>query len=165
MATRTHSSIPEYPLVRKGPLCEPTVSTPQFHLPSPPTPTLPIITNKHHLPQCLLVRSQYWQVIPDLDLTGFVNDNSLDLDDLRESTTQDPGCRQHADSAKDDARSIQLALVAVSFRPELSGLDHVGTDELVEMLVPWAIQLGSLNGNLVSEGLTNRNGTPLRPEV
>jgi len=55
-----------------------------------PPPTLLIITNKHHFPQRRPKPGQDGQVISDLDLTRFVDDNGLDRDDLRESAVYDP---------------------------------------------------------------------------
>ena len=69
------------------------------------TPTLLIIANEYYLPQGRLVHGQYRQVIPNLDLTRFVDDDSLDRDDRRESAIHDPARRQHADCAKDDPSS------------------------------------------------------------
>ena len=57
----------------------------------PPSLTLFIITNEHHLPQRRLIPGQDRQVVSNFDLTRFVDDNSLDWDDLHESTVHEPG--------------------------------------------------------------------------
>ena len=105
MATQIRSLVPGRPLARKEPLRRPTVSTPRFCLPSSPTPTLLVVTNEHHFPQRRPKLGQDRQVISDLDLTRFVDDDSLDRDDLRESTVHEPIRRQHAHRAKDDSSS------------------------------------------------------------
>ena len=58
-----------------------------------PTHTLLIITDEDHLPQRRLIPGQHWQVVPNLNLTRFVNDYSLNRDDLRESALHEPARR------------------------------------------------------------------------
>ena len=70
-----------------------------------PTPTLLIVTNEHHFPQRRPKPGQDRQVISDLDLARFVDDDSLDRDDLGESAFHNPVRRQHAHRAKDDSSS------------------------------------------------------------
>ena len=77
----------------------------QFHPHISFTPTLLIVANEYHLPQCCLILGQDRQVIPSLDLTRFVDDDSLYRDDLRESSLRERFRRQHAHCAKDDSRS------------------------------------------------------------
>jgi len=78
-----------------------------------PTPTLLIVPNEHHFPQRRPKPGQDRQVISDLDLTRFVDDNSLDRNDLRDSAVHDPVGRQHAHRAKDDSSSQQHTCIVV----------------------------------------------------
>lgn len=60
--------------------------------PSPLTPTLLIIADEYHFPYRRLVLGQDWQVIPNPDLTRFVDDNGLNRDDPCKPTLHDPAC-------------------------------------------------------------------------
>jgi hypothetical protein len=83
------------------------------NLEPPPSPTLTllVVTDQHHLPQRRLVPGQHWQVIPNLDLTRFIDDQGLDWDELRKPALHDPVRRQHADRAKHDPRSRYQSFV------------------------------------------------------
>ena len=129
MATRTRSSIPARLLVRKEPLGEFAVSTPRFDLPSPPT--LLIITNEHHFPQRRPKPSQDGQVISNLNLTRFIDDNGLDRDDLREPAVYDPVRRQHAHCAQDDSGSQKHACIFLCCVLEFPGFDDIAADDFV----------------------------------
>lgn len=85
-----------------------------------PTPTLLVVTHKHHLPQGRLISSQHRQVIPNFNLTRFVDNNGLDRDQLCEPAIHDPIRRQHADCAENNSRSQYQTLVAYCIWVELS---------------------------------------------
>ena len=85
----------------------PLLARSDFIQPNSTPPTLFVIADEYHLPQCCLILGQYRQVIPSFNLTRLINDNRLDWDQRREPTLHDLAPRQRAYRAKDDSSPHQ----------------------------------------------------------
>ena len=69
-------------------------------------------------------------------MTCLVDDNGLDRNDLCESALHEPARRQHADRAEHNSDSYHQTFVVERRMLEISGFYHLGSDDLVQMLVP-----------------------------
>lgn len=105
---------PRYRLARTAPLCNTCINlfSPHSALPIARPLTLLVVADKDQLLDPAAKPGQKRQVVPEFDLTGFVDDDGLDGDEAREAGGHQAVRGKHAQCAQDDPGAEQEPPVA-----------------------------------------------------